>query len=482
MRNNISSQFAKELNNGHLEGLQEYVDNLVDECGIPALSLALWHKGSFHAAAAGVLNKATGVLAMPDATFQIGSITKVITASMVMQLVDRGLVDLDAPVKYYIKDFLVADQIVTRQVTVRQLLNHTSGLSGDFFPEDPPAGGNLIARYVDRCCLLPQVHPLGQYHSYSNAAYTIAGYLIEVILGFSWFVAVEKYVIDALSLTHTFVNPQQSLRYRSAIGHIPSLKCPQDWDVAPETYLPLSLAPAGTTLSMSASDLIKFARAHLNQMENSGNPPWLSAEAVKQMQTPSISLSPHLHRFVTDWGLGWFLIKDNRASIIGHNGSTLGQKAMLRLLPEQDIAFAALTNCSNSQVLDRVFYDLMATLAKVDFKLPKAGGHVSEPEKYSGLFETISDYIEFVTEGTDLLAILSKKNPNYWDLPERMVLKLVADQQHLQDFQSNFPTAVSFMAYSNHSDTSSMMTFLNPDMQGHHEYVKYNFRMYRRRK
>ena len=165
------------------QSLQHYVDGLVEHYAIPALSLAIWHNKTLHRAAAGVLNSETGVEATTDSVFQSGSVTKVFTATLILQLVDAGRVALDKPVKHYLRDFQVADPQVTETVTVRQLLNHTNGLAGDFIVDDPVTGGNPIARYVDRCCLLPQVHPLGKYHSYSNAAYSIAGRLIEVVMG-----------------------------------------------------------------------------------------------------------------------------------------------------------------------------------------------------------------------------------------------------------------------------------------------------------
>ena len=95
------------------------------------------------------MNHETGVEAAADSVFQIGSITKVMTTCLVMQLVDEGKVDLDSPVKRYLRDFMIADAEASETTTVRQLLNHTSGMAGDFFPDDEGHEGNLIARYVD---------------------------------------------------------------------------------------------------------------------------------------------------------------------------------------------------------------------------------------------------------------------------------------------------------------------------------------------
>ena len=204
-----------------LSDFQNYAEELVDVHNIPAVSIAVWHKQQLHKAAAGVLNLNTKVSATTDSIFQIGSITKVMTASIVMQLVDEGRVALDTPVKHYLSDFAIADSHATESITVRQLLTHTNGIAGDFFPDDTRETGNHIARFVDRCYQLPLIHPVGEYYSYSNAAFSIAGRLIEVLTGGSWFDAMEERVFKPLEMDHAICRPMDVLRYRSAIGHFP---------------------------------------------------------------------------------------------------------------------------------------------------------------------------------------------------------------------------------------------------------------------
>src|SRR3954466_13339235 len=112
---------------------QERLSLLADKHGVPGASLAILSGDEVAEASYGVLNVRTGAPATPDALFQIGSITKVWTATIVMQLVDEGKLDLDRPVVTYLPEFKVADADVTRQVTTRQLLTHTSGIDGDLF-------------------------------------------------------------------------------------------------------------------------------------------------------------------------------------------------------------------------------------------------------------------------------------------------------------------------------------------------------------
>lgn len=112
--------------------------------GVPGASLGVLRGSRVYSAAAGVINLDTGVRATPDAVFQIGSITKTLTTMLAMQLVDDGLLDLDAPDATYLPDFRVKRLDVSRQVTARHFLSHTSGIDGDLFA-DSGRGDDAVA-------------------------------------------------------------------------------------------------------------------------------------------------------------------------------------------------------------------------------------------------------------------------------------------------------------------------------------------------
>ncbi len=329
-----------------LNNLQAYVESLVEKYQVPAVSLAVWRDNQLYRAAAGILNRETGTTVMSDSIFQIGSITKVFTASLVMQLVDEGRVELDRPVKHYLPDFQIADPNATKTITVRQLLNHTNGMMGDFFPDDAHAEGNLIARYVDRCNLLPQIHPPGAHYSYSNAAFAIAGRLIEVVSGVSWFTAIENRIFKPLAMQTAVARPTEVLRYSAAMGHVLNSEASEKWRLADECYLTLGQAPAGSTLMMSASDLIKFAKVHLNHGQTESGSSWLSSSAVNQMQESQFHLPPLSGVFDQFVGVAWgkSIFKQSGTTMVSHNGATLGFESMLRLIPEQNLAFTVLAN------------------------------------------------------------------------------------------------------------------------------------------
>jgi CubicO group peptidase (beta-lactamase class C family) len=158
-------------------GWQSRLDELARRHQVPGASLAVLADGEVTALATGVLHTGTGVEATTDSLFQIGSISKAYTATVLLRLVDQGLASLDTAVVEVLPDFRTADPEVSSQVTLRHLLCHTSGINGDFF-HDTGRGDDCLARYVQACADLEQSHPLGATFSYCNSGFVILGRVI----------------------------------------------------------------------------------------------------------------------------------------------------------------------------------------------------------------------------------------------------------------------------------------------------------------
>jgi CubicO group peptidase (beta-lactamase class C family) len=144
-----------------LTDIQDRLDALARQHGVPGATLAVGLDGELLDFATGVINVNTGVATTPTSVFQIGSNTKLFTATLVMQLVDSGAVDLDQPVRRYLPDFSLADPTGTEQITVRQLLTHSSGIQGDYF-KGFGRGDEAIERLVASLIDIDLVHPPGQ--------------------------------------------------------------------------------------------------------------------------------------------------------------------------------------------------------------------------------------------------------------------------------------------------------------------------------
>lgn len=111
------------------------LNELATEANVPGAALGIWSDGQEVLAAHGVLNAATQVPVTTDSVFQVGSITKIWTATMIMQLVDQGLLSLDTTVSEVLPGARLGAADVGGQVTVRHLLTHTSGIDGDVFTD-----------------------------------------------------------------------------------------------------------------------------------------------------------------------------------------------------------------------------------------------------------------------------------------------------------------------------------------------------------
>jgi CubicO group peptidase (beta-lactamase class C family) len=194
--------------------LQERLDDLRSKHRVPGASLAVLRGDEIDTVASGVLNLDTGVETTTESLFQIGSITKVWTTTVAMQLVDAELLELDAPVRTYVPEFRVADESVSRSVTIRHLLSHSSGIDGDNFA-DTGRGDDALEKYVLTCAPLRQVHPLGATMSYCNTGFSLLGRVIELVTVEVWDAAIRVRLFEPLGLTHTATLPEEVLRYRA---------------------------------------------------------------------------------------------------------------------------------------------------------------------------------------------------------------------------------------------------------------------------
>jgi CubicO group peptidase (beta-lactamase class C family) len=312
---------------------------LLREYDVPGAAWAVSHGDQVVDGAAGLLSTATRVEATPDSVFQIGSVTKLWTSTLVMRLVDEGTVELDQPVRTYLPEFRIADEAAAARITVRQLLNHTAGFEGDIFT-DTGVGDDCLEKYVATLHEVPQLFPPGEQFSYNNAGYCVLGRLVEVLRGQTYDDCLREHLIRPLGLTHTAPSPYEAIMFRAAVGHIDQ---GEGYVPAPVWALARSNAPAGSTLAMRARDLVAFARMHLRDGTAADGTQVLAPGTAALMHGREVDL-PELGLMGTSWGLGFERFDTPAGTIIGHDGSTIGQGAFLRMVPEAGLAVALLTN------------------------------------------------------------------------------------------------------------------------------------------
>lgn len=301
--------------------------------------------------AAGITNVNTGQAVTADTLFQIGSITKTWTATMVLQLVGEGKLDLDAPVRDVLPDFALSDESAAATVTMRHLLTHTSGIDGDIFT-DTGRGDDCVQKFVVSLKTAKQLFAPGASWSYCNTGFVIAGRVVEVLREMSWDEALAKFILAPLSLKETTTLPEQTAMYRFAVGHQIDNGVPV---LSASFLLPRSIGPAGI-ITASADDLLTYARTFMPGGKN-----LLDSQLLAQMLSPQVSLD-YCPDVADHMGLGWALQDWDGIQTIKHNGGTLGQKSAVRIFPDQGVVLFLSINGGDSQ---KIQSELLAEAAAV---------------------------------------------------------------------------------------------------------------------
>lgn len=382
---------------------------LAELCGdaVPGASVALTDGDTVIEATYGVTSLRTQVPVTPQTLFQVGSISKIYTATLIMALVDQGKVDLDATVQTYLPWFAVADSDVSASVTVRHLLTHTSGFEGDDFT-DTGRGDEALLKYVEGLAKSAQIHPLGAMFSYCNSGFSTLGAIVEAVSGTSWDAAVQDLLATPLGLTLGTL-PEQVILQPHAIGHLelPTADGEKALQVAPMWAPPRSVGPAGTICS-SAADVLAFGRLHAHGGKAADGTQVLSHGSVLAMQSEQVLLDDPLI-LGRAWGLGWIL---PTPGVIGHDGATFGQYAFYRLHPESGVAMSLLTNGPGARaVYQALFEEFFAPLAGITMPptatpAAQAPG-IDDPARFIGDYERQEVRIEVraAGEGLDLTVV-----------------------------------------------------------------------------
>ncbi|GAA4708044.1 serine hydrolase domain-containing protein [Nocardioides conyzicola] len=389
----------------NLDELQAWIDErmpaLLEKYGVPAAAWGVLADGAVFDGAAGVLNKATGVEATPDSVFQIGSITKLWTSTLVLQLVDEGKVDLDVPVRTYLPDFRIGDEASAAVITTRQLLTHTAGFEGDIFT-DTGVGDDCVEKYLGVLTEVPQLFPVGERFSYNNAGYCVLGRLVEVLREKHYDACLRDHLFAPLGLTHAATNPYEAIMFRAAMGHI-ELEPGGGYQPAPYWSFARSNAPAGSMLSMRPRDLLTFAAMHMHDGKAEDGTQVLAPGTAERMHAKAVEL-PDLGLMGTSWGLGFERFDTPEGAIIGHDGSTIGQNAFLRIVPEAGVAVALLTNGGDVVSLYQDLYshvlDQLTDTHLPSLPVPPADPPAVDASRYVGTYSTeVGDMV--VTQDDD---------------------------------------------------------------------------------
>ena len=188
--------------------LAERASKLMQKHSIPGMALGMIIDGTDHAMGLGITSTETQLGVDERTLFQIGSTTKTFTAIALARLSEEGTLHLDDSVHSHVPELKLADQDVADTITVRHLLNHTTGFAGDLFA-NTGNGDNSTALYIEHMRELPQLLPPGTIGVYNNAAFVLAGRVIEKVTGETYESALRSLVLDPIGLHESFSSQLQ---------------------------------------------------------------------------------------------------------------------------------------------------------------------------------------------------------------------------------------------------------------------------------
>lgn len=316
--------------------LRAFVAERMAHYHVPGVAVGIYDAGRQQVGGLGVTNINHPLPVDERTLFQIGSTSKTFCGTLAMILAEQGKLDLNVPVRKYVPELRLRDEDAAARVTMRDLFTHVGGWVGDFF-DDMGAGDDALAKIVAKMAEIPQLTPLGALWSYNNAAFYIAGRVIEVVSGMSYEAAMQTLVLDPLGLAHTFFFARDLITEKFAVGHIVR-------DGVPEVARAWELARTANAAGGIASDVVDqltYARFHMGDGTADDGTRVLSAAGIAAMQQSIVPKGVE-----GEMALTWHLYDIDGTRIVRHGGATVGQLSAFQMIPAAQFAITVLTNAS----------------------------------------------------------------------------------------------------------------------------------------
>ncbi|GAA2353291.1 serine hydrolase domain-containing protein [Nonomuraea africana] len=329
LRNTFAALFLALLpSSGHVPphdlapaAVDEFIGHYREATGLPGVAIAIT-KGTEVVHAAGYGETASGDPVTADTPMAVASVSKSFTSLAVMQLVEKGKVELDQPVRRYLPEFTMADPRAAK-ITVRQLLHQTSGMADSAFREKSLPQPETLEGAVARLKTAKLAADPGTTFSYHNTNYQVAARLVEVVSGRPFAAYLQAQVFAPLGMRHsTTIDTDRDLP-GSARGHLYVLG---QAVALPE---PTGFGNGSGGVLSTANDLARWLIAQHNGI--------LSPQSVKELRTPS--------RQNDTYALGWSIGKTERGTpVIEHGGDLFTSTAHQLLMPESGYGVAIMAN------------------------------------------------------------------------------------------------------------------------------------------
>jgi len=368
---------------------------------VPGATVAIVENGRVtHARGYGVRSLGSPAEVDADTLFQIGSTTKAFTATALAILVEEGKIGWDDRVIDHLPGFRMYDPWVTREITVRDLLVHRSGLGrgqGDlmFVPSTEISRSDLVRRIR----FLKPATSFRSAFAYDNVLYAVAGQIVEAVSGKSWEDFVEERILAPAGMPGAVTNDVDRLSRANRAyphGRMGELRGVGRQEIFDEKKVALgaNVGPAGAIAS-GANDLARWLQVQLAQGQVPGSEQRIfSAENAAEMWQPVVPLpATPLPPALADakpqfrgYALGW-IVQDYRGhKVIQHAGGTQGFRSIVVLIPEKNVGFAIANNSEDNEFVPGLHYGLLdhyLGLPKHDW--PKAFKELFDARNAAGL-------------------------------------------------------------------------------------------------
>lgn len=345
-----------------VKDLDKTIEKALKDWNIAGLAIAIVKDGQVvHLKGYGYKNVDEKTLVDENTIFGIGSTSKAFGAATIGVLVHEGKLNWDDKVIDHLPDYQLADPYVTRELTVRDLLCHRSGVeTNDAIWFGSVTRDDIVykARY------LKQLASLRSRFDYHNIMILTAGQVAARVMGKSWDDVLQEKILQPVGMDRTCT----SINDFKSFTNVSTPHIPMDGKLVTVPWLNIdNVGPAGCVNSCAA-DLAKWIQLHLNRGKFQGKEIW-NANIQREMYSPHMILSTQMamaamykiskHAHFGLYGLGWMINDYRGKKIVHHSGATDGMGANITIVPEEKLGVAVIHNTSYSMLLSSLAYRII---------------------------------------------------------------------------------------------------------------------------
>jgi len=355
---NASGQTATTSKTADLTRLQTELEPKITEAiskgFLPGFAIGIVKNGKLiYAKGFGLAKLGTNTPVTSRSLFHMASVTKTFVATAVMQLVEQGKIDLDAPVTKYLSYFKMDDERY-RDIRIRQMLSHTSGIpdTTNYHWDKPEYDDGALERFVRSTANQKLVFPPGQNFAYSNTAYEILGDVISKVSGETFEDYVQHHILTPLGMKDSTLLVRQANPSLLTSPHVE-----ENHKLIVSKIFPYNRAHApSSTLYSNIEDMSRWAIANLNHGE-------LDGKRILKRETAELMWRPVVNAFSMKEGLAWFVTDLQGHHLVMHSGGDVGFESQLMLAPNDSVAVVAMSNYATSD--KGYFRELAAQALKI---------------------------------------------------------------------------------------------------------------------